>query len=85
MQRTHEIDSSIETVDGVSVLTPHYLRHISASVMLQLNVPDKYAMARGGWKTDSTMKRVYQETFSEERKRVDRLVDDYFNRVTDEP
>ena len=63
-------------------ITFHDLRHVNASVMLQLNVPDKYAMERGGWKTDSTMKRVYQETFSRERKNVDAIIDSYFDDVT---
>lgn len=63
-------------------ITFHDLRHVNASVMLQLNVPDKYAMERGGWKTDTTMKRVYQETFSRERKNVDALIDSYFDDVT---
>ena len=63
-------------------ITFHDLRHVNASVMLQLNIPDKYAMERGGWKTDSTMKRVYQETFSRERKNVDAIIDSYFDDVT---
>lgn len=63
-------------------ITFHDLRHVSASVMHLLNVPDKYAMERGGWKTDSTMKRVYQETFSRERKNADALIDSYFDEVT---
>ena len=55
----------------------HDLRHLSASVMLMLNIPDKYAMERGGWSTNSTLKSVYQHTFSEERKKID----DYFNSI----
>ena len=46
--------------------------------MLMLNIPDKYAMERGGWSTNSTLKSVYQHTFSEERKQVDKKIDDYF-------
>ena len=30
----------------------HDLRHLNSSIMLQLNIPDKYAMERGGWSTD---------------------------------
>ena len=60
-------------------ITFHQLRHMNASVMLKLNVPDKYAMERGGWSTTSTMKNVYQHTFSAERQRVDHVIDDYFN------
>jgi integrase len=60
-------------------MTFHQLRHMNASVMLQLNVPEKYAMERGGWSTPHTMKRVYQHTFSAERKRVDDAIDAYFS------
>lgn len=43
-------------------LSFHDLRHLSASVMLMLGVPEKYAMERGGWKTPHVMKAVYQHT-----------------------
>lgn len=64
--------------NGMEGITFHDLRHINASVMAMLRVPDKYAQERGGWKTDHIMKSVYTETFSEERQRVDDLIDDYF-------
>lgn len=59
-------------------MTFHQLRHLNASVMLQLNVPEKYAMERGGWSTPAVMKTVYQHTFSAERRRVDAAIDSYF-------
>ena len=31
-----------------------------------------------GWATNSTLKNVYQHTFSEERKQVDEMIDRYF-------
>ena len=62
-------------------MTFHDLRHLNASIMLMLGVPDKYAMERGGWSTDNILKSVYQETFSSERKRVDKMVDGYFNEI----
>ena len=66
---------------GLPHMTFHDLRHLNASVMHMLNVPDKYAMERGGWETDHVMKTVYQETFSDERQKVDRVIDDYFKDV----
>jgi len=42
-----------------------------------LGVPDKYAMERGGWSTDNILKSVYQQTFSSKRRRVDAVIDDY--------
>ena len=65
--------------NGMSDITFHDLRHINASLMAMLRIPDKYAQDRGGWKTDHIMKSVYTETFSEERQRVDNIVDNYFN------
>ena len=65
-------------------LTFHQLRHLNASVMLLLGVPDKYAMERGGWATNSTLKNVYQHTFSEERQRVDDAINNYFEKALNE-
>ena len=59
----------------------HDLRHLNASIMLMLGVPDKYAMERGGWSTDYILKSVYQQTFSNERLRVDKIIDEYFNSI----
>ena len=56
----------------------HDLRHMNASIMLQLGIPDKYAMERGGWLTPDTLKKVYQHTFSDERNAVDKKIDLYF-------
>ncbi len=46
--------------------------------MAMLRIPDKYAMERGGWKTEKVMKKVYTHTFSEEREKVDGVIDNYF-------
>lgn len=61
-------------------MTFHDLRHVNASVMALLQIPDKYAMERGGWKTDSTMKGTYTHTFSKARKDVDQIIDNYFEK-----
>ena len=60
-------------------LTFHQLRHLNASVMLMLGIPDKYAMERGGWSSNGVLKSVYQHTFSAERKLVDERIDGFFN------
>ena len=61
-------------------ITFHDLRHVNASVMALLRIPDKYAQGRGGWKSDKVMKKVYQQTFPEERENVDKKIDDYFEK-----
>lgn len=63
---------------GMDHITFHDLRHLNASIMALLRVPDKYAQERGGWKSDAVMKKVYMQTFSEERERVDGIIDEYF-------
>jgi integrase len=67
--------------NGVQHMRFHDLRHMNASVMLKLGVPDKYAMERGGWSTDSTLKQVYQHTFDDKRNEIDSQIDDYFNKL----
>lgn len=67
--------------NNIEHISFHDLRHMNASVMLLLGIPDKYAMERGGWSTDHVMKSVYQHTFSAERQEVDQRIDDYFNSI----
>ena len=69
---------------GLPKMTFHDLRHINASVMLKLGIPDKYAMERGGWSTNSTLKSVYQHTFSTERQSVDEKIEEYFSKISKE-
>lgn len=61
---------------------PHYrfhdLRHANASIMLALNVPDKYAMERMGHATNNMLKTVYQHTMMSKQQEVADVVDNYF-------
>ena len=67
--------------NGIDDLSFHGLRHMNASIMVALGIPDKYAMERGGWSSDHVMKSVYQHTFSKEREAVDDKIDDFFNSI----
>jgi len=49
----------------------HDLRHYQASILHAMGVPDKYIMERGGWKTDSTLKNIYQHTMDAKRQEVE--------------
>lgn len=61
---------------------PHYrfhdLRHINASVMLALGIPDKYAMRRMGHATNNMLKTVYQHTMQDEEIKTAEKIDKYF-------
>lgn len=77
---TKKLRRYVERSCGKEV-TFHQLRHLNASVMLQLGVPNKYAMERGGWSSDNVLKEVYQHTFSAARKEIDKRIDDYFTEI----
>ena len=64
--------------EGIAFPGVHGLRHTNASVMLSLGIIDKYAMARGGWSTDHTMKTVYQHLFSDKKQSADNAIDSFF-------
>lgn len=59
----------------------HDLRHYNASVMLMENIPDKYAMERGGWSTMSVMKERYQHTFTEEKIKQEQIINNHFDKL----
>lgn len=69
--------------NGLPHMTFHDLRHMNASVMLALGIPDKYAMERGGWSSPHIMKSIYQHTFSAERQAADDKIDTYFSELYD--
>lgn len=56
----------------------HDLRHTCCSVMAALNVPEKYAMARGGWSSSAVMRQVYTHAMQSKQRTVDAAIDSYF-------
>lgn len=66
---------------GVGPYRFHDLRHANASIMLKLGIPDKYAMERGGWSTNSTLKAVYQHTMVNEKEQINAKIDNYFEEL----
>lgn len=63
---------------GVQQYRFHDLRHINASVMLMLGIPDKYSMARMGHATNNMLKTVYQHTMDKKMAESVNLLDRYF-------
>lgn len=57
----------------------HDLRHYTASVMLALNIPNKYAMEIMGHETDNMLKNVYQHTMREEMKKYTVKINNFYN------
>lgn len=66
--------------EGLPHFRVHDLRHYSASILHAIGIPDQYIMARGGWKTDNVMKRVYRDTLSDVEKEMNNKAVEYFEK-----
>ena len=70
---------------GITDTTMHGLRHTNAAVMKSLGVDDAHAMARGGWSSESTYKRVYSYVFDSAKNASDSAIDKFFlEKITNE-
>ena len=59
-------------------MTFHQLRHLNASIMMALGLPDTYAMERGGWSSRQTLNYIYQHTLAGRVKDYDDQMDTFF-------
>lgn len=75
---THRFTRALEK-SGIKHFRFHDLRHYQASILHAMGVPDKYIMERCGWKTESTMRNIYQHTMSKKRKQVEAEICSYFS------
>lgn len=64
---------------GVQPFNFHALRHFYASVLLRLNVPNKYAQRRMGHSSSSILERVYQHLMEDKDEEIDEDIDDFFS------
>ena len=80
----HAINQRFQKVleqNGLQKMRFHDLRHVNASVMADKCIPTPVAQERGGWKTDSTMKRVYTHAFEKSRIEADKIIDGVFESI----
>lgn len=64
--------------NGMPEYTMHSLRHYHASVMLSMNVPDKYAMEILGQNSPYMLKSTYQHTFSNEFVKISNMINEHY-------
>ena len=77
----HAINQRFQRVlrqNGLHTMRFHDLRHLNASLMADMRIPDPVMQQRGGWKTDDVMKRVYTHVFTESRIEADKKIDAAF-------
>lgn len=63
---------------GLPPMRFHYLRHVFATAANELGIPTAVSQEIGGWKTDTTMKRVYTHSFTQSRKDANAKLDEYY-------
>ena len=64
---------------GYPPISFHKLRHIAASTMISLGVPDDYILAEGGWKTPYVLNRTYKHLYAKEQQEYADKIDDRFD------
>lgn len=64
---------------GIPHFRLHDLRHYNASIMLAMNIPNKYAAARMGHSTDDMLKKVYQHIMEHKKTQTDNQMTEYFD------
>ncbi len=67
--------------NGIPEFRFHDLRHYNVSILHAMNVPDKYIMARGGWKTNYTMNNVYNHALKSKQSEYDSKISAHFSNV----
>lgn len=59
----------------------HDLRAYSVSIAHAIGIPDAYLMERGGWKTDTTFKKVYRRAISDENREISAKLNAHFEKL----
>ena len=67
--------------NNIPIFRFHDLRHYNVSILHAMNVPDKYIMARGGWKTNYTMNNVYNHALKSKQNEYDDKISAHFTDI----
>lgn len=67
--------------NNIPIFRFHDLRHYNVSILHAMNVPDKYIMARGGWKTNYTMNNVYNHALKSKQSEYDNKISKHFTEI----
>ena len=62
---------------GIPRFRLHALRHYYASMAHSIGIPDSYIMQAGGWKSDTTLKRVYRHAMEDKKESMQKVAADY--------
>ncbi len=79
-QISRQFSKCIEKL-GIRKCSFHSLRHYAASIMHAQNIPEEYIMQRGGWKSSSTLNRIYRNTLDDYERSFTKKTNDYFEKM----
>ena len=66
-----------QDVLGIPRFRLHDMRHYYASMAHFNGIPDSYIMQAGGWKSDTTLKRVYRHAMEDKKESMQKIAADY--------
>lgn len=66
---------------GIPRFKLHALRHYYASMSHSIGIPDSYIMQAGGWKSDTTLKRVYRHAMEDKVIDMQKIAANYIQQV----
>lgn len=67
--------------NDIPIFRFHDLRHYNVSILHAMNIPDKYIMARGGWKTNYTMNNVYNHALKSKQNEYNSKISEHFESI----
>lgn len=74
----------IQRASGLPHFRFHDLRHYNASVSHALGIPDQYIMERGGWASDTVLKKVYRHTMNDKQLKMNNKINEHFSNMQHE-
>lgn len=60
----------------------HDLRHYAASMLHAIGIPDVYIMQKGGWSSDSTLKKIYRGVMDDYKEKFDKKAFEHIDSMT---
>lgn len=67
---------------GIHPFRFHDLRHYAASIMHAIGVPDVYIQQRGGWASNSVLRRVYTNVIDIEQRKQTQKINEHFGKLS---
>lgn len=78
---THRFARLLKKLD-IKPFRFHDLRHYAASMLHAIGIPDVYIMQKGGWSSDSTLKKIYRGVMDDYKEKFDKKAFEHIDSMT---